>query len=54
MEELLIESTGKASWYENDQPIQEFLESYNKPASQREDFQMEELSWQKIVGFRNN
>lgn len=51
MEELLIEPAGKASWYENDQPIEEFLESYKKSATPKEDFQRGELSWLKIVSF---
>jgi len=54
MEELLIEPAGKASWYENDQPIQEFLESYKKSATTEEDYQREELSWLKIADFRIN
>jgi hypothetical protein len=54
MEELLIEPEGGASWYENNQPIQEFLESYKKIASPKEDFQKKELSWLKIVGFQIN
>ena len=49
MEESLIKPAGKTSWYENDQPIQDFLESYKKSASTKEDFQAEELSWLKIM-----
>jgi hypothetical protein len=54
MEELLIEPVGETSWYENDQPIQEFLESYKNSAILKEDYQREEPSWLKIVGFRIN
>ena len=54
MEELLIEPVGETSWYENDQPIQEFLESYKNSAILKEDYHREEPSWLKIVGFRIN
>ena len=36
-------------WYENDQPIQEFLESFRKPTILEADHRAEELSWVKIV-----
>lgn len=49
MEEPLIEKADGTSWYENDQPIKEFLESYKKPATPKEDLQTEELSWLKIM-----
>jgi len=49
MEEPLIKPAGKTSWYENDQPIQEFLKGYKKPATVKEDFQSEEPSWLKIT-----
>lgn len=49
MEESLINPAGKTSWYENDQPIQEYLESYKKSTTTKGDFQNQELSWLKIM-----
>ena len=50
MEESLIKSVDETIWYENDQPIQEFLDSFRKPANLEDDHQAEELSWVKIMG----
>ena len=49
MEELLINPVDETVWYENDQPIKEFLESFRKPAILEADHQAEELSWVKII-----
>ena len=49
MEELLIKPVDETVWYENDQPIQEFLESFRKPAILETDHQAEELSWVEIM-----
>ena len=49
MEELLTESSDETTWYENDQPIKEFLESFRKTEMLEADDQAEELSWIEIV-----
>jgi hypothetical protein len=49
MEELLIKTADDAVWYENDQPIQEFLESFRKPEILEADHQAEEISWVEIM-----
>ena len=49
MEEALINPMDETVWYENDQPIKEFLESFRKPAILEADHQAEELSWVKII-----
>jgi hypothetical protein len=49
MEESLIKPLDETIWYENDQPIQEFLESFRKPANLEDGHQVEELSWVKIM-----
>ena len=49
MEEPLIKPANETVWYENDQPIKEFLESFRKPIILEADHQAEELSWVKIV-----
>ena len=49
MEESLIEPADETVWYENDQPVQEFLESFRKPAILEADHQAEELSWVEIM-----
>ena len=49
MEESLINSVDETTWYENDQPIREFLESFRKPAILDVDQPTEELSWLKIL-----
>jgi hypothetical protein len=49
MEELLTESSDETNWYENDQPIKEFLESFRKTEMLEADDQAEELSWIEIV-----
>jgi hypothetical protein len=49
MEESLIKPVDETTWYENDQPIQEFLESFRKSAILEADHQAEELSWIKIM-----
>lgn len=36
-------------WYENYQPIQEYLENSQKPANLKKDYQGEELSWTQII-----
>ena len=49
MEESLIEPADETVWYENDQPIQEFLESFRKPEILEAEHQAKELSWVKII-----
>jgi hypothetical protein len=49
MEELLTKSADETIWYENEQPIKEFLESFRKAESLEADDQTEELSWFEIV-----
>jgi hypothetical protein len=49
MEESLITSADGTVWYENDQPIQEFLERFRKPGISEADHRAEELSWAKIM-----
>ena len=49
MEELLSKSPDETIWYENEQPIKEFLESFRKAEILESDHQTEELSWIKIV-----
>jgi hypothetical protein len=49
MEVLLTESPDETIWYENEQPIKEFLESFRKAEILEVDHQAEELSWIKIV-----
>ena len=49
MEESLTKSPDETIWYENEQPIKEFLESYRKADILEADDQSEELSWFKIV-----
>jgi len=49
MEESLIKQADETVWYENDQPIQEFLESFPKPGIAEADRQAEDLSWGKIM-----
>ena len=49
MEESLIKPADETIWYENDRPIQEFLESFRKAAILEVDHQAEALSWIKIM-----
>ena len=49
MEEHLIKPAGETSWYENEQPIQEFLKGDKKSATVKEDLQSKELSWLNIM-----
>ena len=49
MEELLTKSADETIWYENEQPIKEFLESFRKAENLEADDQAEELSWINIV-----
>ena len=49
MEELFIKPADETVWYENDQPVKEFLESFRKPAILDADHPAEELSWVKIL-----
>ena len=49
MEESIIDTTDETVWYQNDQPIKEFLESFRKPEILEADHQTEELSWVKIM-----
>ena len=49
MAEPLPKPAEETAWYENHQPIQEFLDGYKKSPIRTEDPQDEELSWIKIV-----
>ncbi len=49
MEELITESSDETIWYENEQPIKEFLESFRKSEILKADDQAEEPSWIEIV-----
>ena len=49
MEEFLTKSADETIWYENEQPIKEFLESFRKAETLEADDQAEELSWIEIV-----
>ena len=49
MEELLTKLSDETIWYENEQPIKEFLESFRKAEILEADDQAEELSWINIV-----
>ena len=49
MEELLTKSADETIWYENEQPIKEFLESFRRAEILEADDQVEELSWIDIV-----
>jgi len=53
MEELLTKSADETIWYENEQPIKEFLESFRKAEIVEADDQAEELSWIEIVNKSN-
>ena len=49
MEESLIKPAGETSWYENEQPVQEFLKGYRKSATEKEELQSKEPSWLNIM-----
>jgi hypothetical protein len=49
MEVLVTKSPDETIWYENEQPIKEFLESFRKAEILEADHQAEELSWINIV-----
>ncbi len=49
MEESLIKPVDETTWYENDQPIREFLESFRKPVILENEEPAEALSWAKIM-----
>jgi len=53
MEELLTKSADETIWYENEQPIKEFLESFRRAEILEADDQVEELSWIEIVNKSN-
>jgi hypothetical protein len=53
MEELLTKSADETIWYENEQPIKEFLKSFRKAEIVEADDQAEELSWIDIVNKSN-
>ena len=53
MEESFMKPVNETIWYENDQPIQEFLESFRKSENLESDHQAEELSWVKIMNNSN-
>ena len=49
MEESFTKSADETIWYENEEPIKEFLESFRKADILEADEQADELSWFKIV-----
>ena len=49
MEELLNRPVEDTIWYENDQPIQEFLGNFRKPAILEDACSSEELSWIQLI-----
>ena len=49
MAESLIKEADETAWYENDQPIREFLDSNKKSATIKKDPEAEKSSWLKIV-----
>jgi hypothetical protein len=49
MEESFYRPKAEPIWYENYKPIQEYLESFQKPAILESDYQVEELSWVQII-----
>ncbi len=49
MEESLTKSADETIWYENEEPIKEFLKSFRKADILEADEQADELSWFKIV-----
>ena len=49
MAESLTKFTDETIWYENEQPIKEFLESFRKSDTLETEDQAEELSWFEIV-----
>ena len=49
MEESLLKPMDETTWYENDQAIREFLESFRKPVILETEEQAEALSWVKIM-----
>ena len=49
MAETLTKFADETIWYENEQPIKEFLESFRKADILEHDDQTEELSWFEIV-----
>jgi hypothetical protein len=53
MEELFTKSVDETIWYENEQPIKEFLESFRKAEILEANDQTEELSWIDIVNDSN-
>ena len=53
MEELLTKSADETIWYENEQRIKEFLESFRKAEILEADDPAEEPSWIDIVNNSN-
>ena len=49
MDDSLNRPLVETIWYENYEPIQEYLESSKKPANLKKDHQVEELSWTQII-----
>jgi len=49
MKESCITQEDKPVWYENDQPIQEYLESYRKNESDKAGCPVEKPSWLKMI-----
>jgi hypothetical protein len=49
MEESVDRPVEDIIWYENDQPIQEFLGNFRKTAILEDDYPSEELSWVQLV-----
>ncbi len=49
MEESLIKPANETVWFENDEAIQEFLESFRKSEILKADHQAEKRSWVKMI-----
>jgi len=49
MKESFVNQEVKPEWYENDQPIQEYLDSHRKHGSDKEDHPVQKPSWLKIM-----
>ncbi len=49
MDDSLNRPLAETIWYENYEPIQEYLENSQKSATIKEDYRGEELSWTQII-----
>jgi hypothetical protein len=49
MDDSLNRRLVETIWYENYEPIREYLENSQKPANIKRGYQVEELSWTQII-----